>query len=135
MCHYYAAVALLERKSLKGMPVVKALKVRGRRGKKVVDDTVINQELEQRLDDLNDDTKDEEHQSFVEEQQADEVEPQQAEPQPVVVTQPKAKIGRKPGTKNKVPENPEFIRKQYQGNLRSMTKALQKCDFFWCGFL
>ena len=41
MCAHYAAVALLEQKSLRGMPIVKALKVRGKRVKKVADVTVV----------------------------------------------------------------------------------------------
>jgi hypothetical protein len=111
MCVHYAAVALLEKRSLKGMPIVKVLKVRGNRSKKVVEATVVDPELERRLHAL-DDSEDEEPQQK-----------QQVE-QPV-----KNKRGRKPGSKKAVqnlPENPEFMRKQYQGNLRSMTKALQK---------
>jgi hypothetical protein len=63
------------------------------------------------------------HQQVVEVQRAD-------EHQQVAVEQPvKSKRGRKPGSKKvgqNLPENLEFIRKQYQGNLRSMTKSLQK---------
>ena len=52
-CVHYAAVALLERRSLKGMPIIRVLRVRGKRSKKIEDnDEEEDQDLVARLNAL-----------------------------------------------------------------------------------